>query len=261
MLEGMRHAFVRDIVETGRLPLFVMLVAIIVAFVFIRFSTRMIRAEVSWWPGNITPGGLHIHHVVFGLVFMLLSGFGMVALAETDAPAAFCWLAAFFGIGTALVLDEFAMVLHLKDVYWAEEGRASVDSVFVAIAFTGLFLMGFHPLGFAGDFDLLRDERSLAVLLGVLIVFGGQLALAVIVLLKGKVWTGLVGLFFPPLLAVGATRLSRPAAPWARRHYEDKPRKAERAARRDRKLREPVIRRKIWLQEKVAGKFGPTSGQ
>ena len=47
----------------------------LLSFGFIRFSTRMIRAEVSWWPGNVTPGGLHIHHLVFGIVLMMLSGF------------------------------------------------------------------------------------------------------------------------------------------------------------------------------------------
>ena len=60
----------------------VLLGAMLLSFGFIRFSTRMIRAEVSWWPGNVTPGGLHIHHLVFGIVLMMLAGFlGLRALS------------------------------------------------------------------------------------------------------------------------------------------------------------------------------------
>ena len=46
----------------------ILLGSMLLSFGFIRFSTRMIRAEVSWWPGNVSPGGLHIHHLVFGIV-------------------------------------------------------------------------------------------------------------------------------------------------------------------------------------------------
>ena len=63
--------FEETILDTGRLPLFCFFAAFVLTFAFIRFSVRMIRAQVSWWPGNITPGGLHIHHVVFGTVAVL----------------------------------------------------------------------------------------------------------------------------------------------------------------------------------------------
>src|SRR5215468_4128877 len=53
----------------------ILLGSMLLSFGFIRFSTRMIRAEVKWWPGNVTPGGLHIHHLVFGIVAMMLAGF------------------------------------------------------------------------------------------------------------------------------------------------------------------------------------------
>ena len=73
------------------------------------------------------------------------------------------------------------------------------------------------------------------------------------VLLKGKVWTGLVGMFITPLLIVGAFRLSRPHAPWARWRYTNKPRKMHRALVRERMLRRPVVQAKLWLQHVVAG--------
>jgi hypothetical protein len=99
-----------------------------VAFVFIRFSVRMIRAQVKWWPGNVTPGGTHIHHVVFGLVFMCVGGVsGLTVQNPRSAWAAVS--AALLGAGMALVLDEFALVLHLEDVYWGEQGRLSVQVV------------------------------------------------------------------------------------------------------------------------------------
>ena len=51
-----------------------------------------------------------------------------------------------FGLGTALVLDEFALILHLRDVYWSNEGRLSIDAVFVAAGVTALLLIGVSPV-------------------------------------------------------------------------------------------------------------------
>lgn len=190
----MTEWFATEIVGPGRLPLFFMMLAFALAFAFIRISTRMIRADVSWWPGNVTPGGLHIHHVVFGLVMMLVSGFGFIALANYHTPVANCVMAAVFGVGSTLVLDEFALVLHLRDVYWTKEGRTSIDAVFVAFAITVLFVLGVHPLGFSGaDFDTADATTTIASIVLLVVQYG----LATIVLLKGKIWTGLFGLFFP----------------------------------------------------------------
>ncbi|MGA9872497.1 MAG: DUF2254 family protein [Rhodococcus sp. (in: high G+C Gram-positive bacteria)] len=252
--------FTETVVDNGRLPLFFLLVSFLLAFLFIRLSVRMIRAEVSWWPGNVTPGGMHIHHVMFGLVMVLISGFALVAVANYETPVANCILAGVFGVGSALMLDEFALILHLRDVYWAEEGRASIDAVFVAVAITGLYLLGVHPIGFTGDFDAYQQDRSLWTLA---LVVGGlavQLLLAAATLLKGKLWTGLVGLFFVPLLIVGAVRLGRPNSPWARWRYRDKPGKQTTAWQREKRFREPVIRAKIVVQEALSGRFGlPTA--
>ncbi|WP_018543122.1 hypothetical protein [Streptomyces sp. MspMP-M5] len=97
----MAHWFIRHVVDTGRLRLFCFLIAFIGAFLFIRFSVRMIRAGVKWWPGNVTLGGLHIHHVVFGLVFMMIGGVG--GLAVQDGALLWAALAALlFGVGAAL---------------------------------------------------------------------------------------------------------------------------------------------------------------
>ncbi|MDJ0394631.1 DUF2254 family protein [Rhodococcus sp. G-MC3] len=248
--------FTETVVDNGRLPLFFLLVSFVLAFLFIRFSVRMIRAEVSWWPGNVTPGGMHIHHVMFGLVMVLISGFALVAIANYETPVANCLLASVFGIGSALMLDEFALILHLRDVYWAEEGRSSIDAVFVAVAITGLYLLGIHPIGFAGDFDAYQQDRSLGTLALVLGGLALQLLLAAVTLLKGKLWTGLIGLFFVPLLIIGASRLGRPRSPWARWRYADKPAKQARAFTREKRFREPAVRAKIVVQEALSGRFG-----
>ncbi|GAC69275.1 DUF2254 domain-containing protein [Gordonia soli] len=251
----MTRWFEHTVVDTGRLPLFFLLVAFVLTFLFIRFSVRMIRAEVSWWPGNVTPGGVHMHHEFFGVILMLLSGFALVALANFETPIANCVLASFFGIGSALVLDEFALILHLRDVYWEEEGRSSIDAVFVAVAIGLLFLLGLRPIGF-GEFDEFREAGDTATRVVVLIALAIIVGLAVVTLLKGKLWTGLVGLFVPPLLFVGALRVARPASPWARWRYTSRPGKRAKSLRRERRYREPVVRWKIVLQEAVAGRFG-----
>ncbi len=79
------------------------------------------------------------------------------------------------------------------------------------------------------------------------------LPLAVVVLLKGKVWTGLLGMFIVVLLFIGAMRLSRPHAPWARWRYTSQPDKMRRALDRERTLRRPVVQAKLWLQCAIAG--------
>jgi hypothetical protein len=239
--------FARQIVETGRLPLFCFFVAFILAFVFTRVNVRLIRAEKKWFK-NITAGDVHIHHVVFGVILMLLSGIASFAIPD-NLHAMYAASAAVFGVGAALVLDEFALILHLRDVYWMEEGRASVDAVFVAIAFTGLLLIGARPLGFG---EVVQISGHLAFLLYVLSLVI-NLSFAVLCLLKGKIWTGLLGLFVPVLLYVGAIRLARPGSPWARWHYEPHSRNMQRALRHERQVRRPLIKAKIWVQEVIAG--------
>lgn len=229
----------------------------VLAFGFIRLSVRLIRAKVRWWPGNITPGGLHIHHVVFGVVLLLIGGVATLSVPDSAlGPRSVSGV--LFGIGAALVLDEFALILHLKDVYWTETGRTSIDAVCVAIALTGLLLVGVRPIG-VEDYFTANTEPGMPYrsVLGILAT-AVNLAFAVISLLKGKIWTGLIGLFVWPLLYVGAIRLARPTSPWARwRYRDDTPRgvrRLRRAAWREERLRRPMIRGKIWLQELVGGR-------
>jgi hypothetical protein len=246
--------FSERIVETGRLPLFCFFAGMLVGFAFIRASVRLIRANVRWWPGNVTPGGLHVHHVVFGVGFMIFAGLAGFAMPD-DLIGWQALAAAVFGVGAALVLDEFALILHLEDVYWTEQGRTSIDALFVVVAVTALLLLGVQPF-LVEDLKLAIDEDPAArwwSIPALLLVLG----FAAATVLKGKVWTGLLGCFVPLLLLVGAIRLARPGSPWARWRYHAGrrrgARKLTRARRRESRLREPVVRAKIRLQDLIAG--------
>ena len=248
-----------DFVPRDRLPLMFCLIAFILTFFVTRTIVRYIRAHADsdaprkWWqPRNIGHGGVHIHHVVIGVILVMLSGVTMVTLAVSGGVPEFTVAATFFGIGAALVLDEFALILHLEDVYWAEDGRTSVDAVFAAVAVAGLLILGFNPLSFF-DIGLWREDDSMGARTLVVALAMLTLGLAVVVLLKGKVWTGLVGMFITPLLVVGAIRISRPHAPWARWRYTTRPRKMHKALVRERRLRRPVVQAKLWLQHVIAG--------
>ncbi len=244
--------FQAHILQTGRLPLFCFFVAFIIGFGFIRLSVRMIRAKVRWWPGNVTPGDMHIHHMVFGVVFMVVAGVG--GLAAPQYPVGWrAGAAALFGLGTALVLDEFALILHLRDVYWTSAGRLSVDAVFVAAGFTALLLLGFTPGGVQSVDNRLDVPSSGMRFVDLVITLTVVFLLAAITLLKGKFWTALFGVFVPLLFIVGAIRLARPGSPWARWRYAARPRKQARADHREQRWREPVYRLKARFQDLLAG--------
>jgi hypothetical protein len=116
-------------------------VSFIVTFLLLRALTFGIRYQLLPVGNVVTPGGLHIHHFVWGIFVVLLAGF--LALTVNQAR----WhplLAIGYGIGAALVLDEFALWLNLQDVYWAKQGRSSLDVVVVFAALVGLYLAAYR---------------------------------------------------------------------------------------------------------------------
>jgi hypothetical protein len=113
-----------------------MWVTFIVTFVFLRLLTFGIRYHLLPVKNVVTSSGLHIHHFVWGIVVLLVVGFlGITLWSERLHP----WLGAVFGIGAALVLDEYALWLNLQDVYWLPAGRASIDIVILVAALLGLY--------------------------------------------------------------------------------------------------------------------------
>jgi hypothetical protein len=192
---------------------FVLLSAFLISFLFIRTSARLIRSpRVTWWPGSVkTSSGLHLHHLVWGIVLLLVTGF-LSFVTKAKSP----WeeiLAGLFGFGAGLTLDEFALWIHLRDVYWAEEGRSSFDAVVVAAVLGGLIVVGVAP------FDLARNAASVETLV---IAVAVDVLLAILAILKGKPMLGMIGIFIPIVSLVATIRLAAPRSPWARRFYKDK---------------------------------------
>ncbi|MFD7867268.1 hypothetical protein [Streptomyces sp. NPDC057682] len=220
----MGHWFARNIVEPGKLPLLLALAAFVLTFAVTRVITRMIRAGKGPFR-NITPGGVHIHHVVPGVVLSVIGGFGAVASGQHGVAAGIC--AVLFGVGAGLVLDEFALILHLDDVYWTEEGRQSVEMVVLTAALVLLVLGGFSPLG-VDDLSDTQQQNRLGAVLTLVVNFGFVL----ITLFKGKARMAVVGTLVPFVAVVGAVRLARPTSPWARRFYRHRHRARSRAVLR-----------------------------
>ncbi|MGW9437142.1 hypothetical protein [Streptomyces sp. NPDC055607] len=207
----MGHWFSRNILEPGKLPLFLALTSFVVTFLVTRTITRLIRAGKGPF-GNVSSGGLHIHHVVPGVVLSVIGGFGAVGSGRHGVGAAV--FAVVFGIGAGLVLDEFALILHLDDVYWSEDGRKSVEVVVLTAALVMLALSGFSPLGVN---DVSEDERQDRAAFIVTIVLNFLFIL--VSLVKGKFRMAVMGVFVPFVAIVGAVRLARPGSWWSKRFY------------------------------------------
>jgi hypothetical protein len=205
-------AYQDGIVDTGREPHFLFFVAFLLTFGFIRTSTHMIKAQVSWWPGNVSVGGTHIHHLVWGILLILICGYIAVAIAP-DSP----WrevTAVFFGIGTGLTLDEFALWLNLKDVYWEKQGRASIDAVVIAAAISGLLLISLRS--WIDVTTKVADEVEAVVgaigLLGVI--------LALVNAAKEKFGMAIWSVLVPVVGFLTVFRLAKPHSVWAKLFYK-----------------------------------------
>jgi hypothetical protein len=204
---------------------FLVLVGFLASFAFIRMSTRIIRSgSVSWWPGNIeSESGLHLHHLVFGIVTMMAAG-TLGFLSDGRTPyAEICAL--LFGVGVGLTIDEFALWVHLEDVYWAEEGRSSVDATVIAASLMLLMVLGVSPV----VIDSTSTEALVSSIALTLLAF----ACVAICFAKGRVLHGAVGIFVAPVAFYGAARVGKPRSAWARYRYgERRPRKQAKAAER-----------------------------
>ncbi|MFE8943516.1 hypothetical protein [Streptomyces sp. NPDC007856] len=239
----MGHWWVRNIVEPGKLPLLLALAAFLLTFVVTRVITRLIRAGKGPFK-NVSAGGLHIHHAVPGVVLTIVGGFGAVASDRQGAGGAIA--AVVFGMGVGLVLDEFALILHLDDVYWTEEGRKSVEVVVLTAALVGLLLAGFSPFGVNDLSQQELQDRG-----GALSTIALNFLFALVALSKGKARIAVFGVIVPLVALLGAVRLARPGSPWARRFYGRRPRARAKAAlrayRHDRRWARPRRAVQDWI--------------
>jgi hypothetical protein len=205
--------------------LFLVLVGFLLSFAFIRMSTRLMRSpKVPWWPGSVvSDSGVHLHHLVFGIVTMMIAGAaGFASFGHTPWTEICAFL---FGVGAGLTIDEFALWVYLDDVYWAEEGRSSIDATVIAAAGMMLVLLGFTPFTI--------ESGSFGAVAGSVISAAVVFALVAICFGKGRVMHGTVGFFIFPIALYGACRLGKPRSAWARRRYgERRPQKQVRSEAR-----------------------------
>jgi hypothetical protein len=201
---------------------FLILLSFLASFGFIRTSAHMIKAQVSWWPGNVeTKGGTHIHHMFWGILLLMTMGYLGLATEMGSPWLEFTGIA--FGIGLGLTLDEFALWLNLQDVYWSEKGRQSIDAVIVATLMLVVALLG---LQFWID---VREAVLLAIGIGGRRFVGTEslpwllsyqligIAAAIVCWLKGKRLFAIVGAFVPIVGVFGAVTKPREDSWWTRR--------------------------------------------
>jgi hypothetical protein len=211
------------LVAHERQGVFLVLVGFVGSFAFIRMSTRLIRMEVSWWPGNIeSEGGVHVHHLVFGIITMMAAGtLGFAAFGHSPYTE-IC--AFFFGVGAGLTIDEFALWVYLEDVYWAQEGRSSIDASVIGASLIALIVVGVNPF----EFDQHGEGLLPAIVSAILAIL-----FVVICFFKGRRLHGIVGIFIAPIALYGACRIGKPDSAWAHHRYgEKRPKKQAKAERR-----------------------------
>jgi len=246
----------KQIVDAGKEPLLLLLVSFLIAFVLTRLYTRLGRAR-GWGSGNV--GGVHLHHVVPGIILVLLAG--LIAFSPAgEEPVVLELVAIVFGAGAALVLDEFAMLLHLKDVYWAEEGRSSIDALIIGALLGAVMLVSSAPWQ--------HEQGSKTTTFGVFLGLSITVLFSLLCFLKGKRFLGLAGLVNPVISLSGAIRLAKPRSPWARWFYEPERGAPKRRMNRERKLERSrrrfeggrLGRFERWFTDVVGGRADSPSG-
>ncbi|MFN8169368.1 MAG: hypothetical protein U0S36_11355 [Candidatus Nanopelagicales bacterium] len=241
-------------IDTGRSAALWVVIGFLVTYGITRRITLKIRARSLTPPDQPIPeeekaggiikdihiGGVHVHHQVWGILLVLVTGL-LAFRYQPGSPWAEI-LGALFGAGAALALDEFALWLHVEDVYWSEEGRKSIDAVMIAVVVGVGLLLTTSPLGLQ---ETTAQDEGLWFATVVVVLHIGY---TIICMLKGKIFTGLIGLAVPIVSLVGAIRLAKPESFWARRFYKDA--KLERARRR---FADDEARRQKWRDRFGAG--------
>ena len=206
--DDITRAYDQHIQVPGKETHFLILLAFVFSFAFIRTSTHMIRAQISWWPGNVeTKGGLHIHHMFWGILLLMVMGYVGIATAIPDPW--FELVAIGFGIGMGLTMDEFALWLTLKDVYWAKQGKQSIHAVMITVVLLFIALLGLRFWIDVWDaFLVLTGAQRNNEWLVIPIQLAG-VALAYVCFRRGRKMAGIVGVFIPLVALIGAVAPKR----------------------------------------------------
>jgi hypothetical protein len=237
----------RYLADTGRSAILWVLIGFVITYTTTRWITLRIRARAARQTGqegsavkDVYIGGVHIHHQVWGILLVLVVG--LLEFRFSPQPPWHEVLAALFGAGAALALDEFALWLHLEDVYWTQEGRKSIDAVMVAVVVGLALLAGTSPIGLGPN--TVTSQGLVVTSIGV--VF--HISYTIICLLKGKIATGLISLPVPLIAFAGAVRLAKPSSFWARRFYSER-----KMARAEERFDERHLARRERLRDLFSG--------
>ena len=156
MLARLKHLYVFHFRDERRERLFLTSVGFAVTVAVVRTITLMIRMGVG--PiHNVTSGGVHIHHLVWGILLLLAVGFVWMLEIGVGSNWVASLTAVAFGVGAALTLDEYALWLNLRDVYWQSQGRESLEALAI---FGGLLAAGLFGWPFLRDVALLLARHK-----------------------------------------------------------------------------------------------------
>ena len=147
--------------DRPRRRMFIASVSFLFTFVGVRILVRLIvhnEGPFEW----VMVGGRHIHHLVWGILILLLVGYGwLLDLGRSHSPLSIFYsrlMAVSYGVGAALTLDEFALWLNLEDVYWARAGRLSIDAI---ILFGSLLAVGTWGAPFFAGLKRMWGKRTI----------------------------------------------------------------------------------------------------
>lgn len=125
--------------DRPRRRLFIASVSFFLTFAGVRAVVYAVIHQIPPFHFIIEKGGRHIHHLVFGIIILLLVGYGWLCEIGNGSSGSSIFagrlMSILYGVGAALTLDEFALWLNLKDVYWSPQGRSSIDAVILFGAF------------------------------------------------------------------------------------------------------------------------------
>jgi len=154
-IRAVRHAFFGELDARQRAALLSWL-GFTTTFGLVRGITYSIKSGKGPLH-NLSVGGEHLHHYMWGIG--MLAGVGAIAVHGEDAQRRHPAVATSYGAGLALIVDEFALLLDLRDVYWAKQGRLSVDIGVGGVALAGSYFAAL-PLLRAIRHDLARDAEK-----------------------------------------------------------------------------------------------------
>jgi hypothetical protein len=147
MLATLKRIYGFHFQNERRERLFLASLGFLLTFAIVRGITHLIRDGIGPFH-NVSSGGLHIHHLVWGILLLLVVGYVWLIEAGTTSSLLSSITAIAYGIGAALTLDEFALWLNLQDVYWTGPGRVSIDAVMI---FASLLSVGIWGGPFLGE--------------------------------------------------------------------------------------------------------------